>query len=125
MRKGNYDCFSWKQALFGERIPKRYGKMIKIWHMLRGIILWNIWIERNNRVFNQEQWHVSKAKQRIWDDLIIYAKASWNWVLEHIKVSSFSAVALLQGFNKTWRAKSVLCRRRKLRLERDWKRHSW
>ena len=38
VRSGNYDCFNWKQALFGERIPKKYGKAIKIWHLLRDIL---------------------------------------------------------------------------------------
>ena len=54
--------------------------MIKIWHLLTGITLWTIGIERNDRVFNQEH---AKVKQRIWDELIIYAKAAWNRVLEH------------------------------------------
>ena len=120
VRTGNYDCFNWKQALFGERIPNRYGKMIKVWHLLREITLWTIWIEHNDRVFDQEQWHVAKVKQRIWDDLIIYAK-----VASHIKISSFSAVAMLQGFDKTWGAMNVLCRRRNLHIEWNWKRHSW
>ena len=55
VRTGNYDCFNGKQALFGERIPKKYSKKIPIWHLLRGITLWTIWIECNDKVFNQEQ----------------------------------------------------------------------
>ena len=117
VRSGNYDCFNWKQPLFGERIPKRYGKMIKVWHLLRGITLWTIWIERNDRVFNLEQWHVSKVSRRIWDDLIIYAKMAWSRVLELIKISSFSAAALLQGFDKSWGARNVLCKRHTHRME--------
>ena len=39
---GNLDCFNWKQALFRERIPKKYGPKSKIWHFLRGITLWTI-----------------------------------------------------------------------------------
>ena len=72
--------------LFGERIPKRYGKMIKIWHLLRGITLWTIWIERNDKVFNHEQWHESKVKQKIWDELIIYAKVAWKRVVEQLRL---------------------------------------
>ena len=68
---------------------------MKIWHLLIGITLWSIWIERNDKAFNQEQRHVSKVKHRIWDELIIYAKAAWNWVVKQIKVSSFSADAML------------------------------
>jgi hypothetical protein len=94
IRMGNYDSFNWKQVIFGERIPKKYEKMIKIWHLLRGITLWTIWIKRNNRVFNLEQWHVSRVKHHIWDELIIYAKAAWNQVVKLIKISKFSAEAL-------------------------------
>jgi hypothetical protein len=31
----------------GEKIPPKYGKKMKIWHLLGGISLWTIWIERN------------------------------------------------------------------------------
>ena len=69
--------------------------MVKIWHLLRDITLWIIWIERTDKVFNHEQWHESKVKNRIWDKLIIYTMAAWNWVIEQIKINNFSAVAML------------------------------
>ena len=55
VRTKNYDNFIWKQTMFGERIPKKFGMMIKIWHLLRGITLWIIWIEGNDKVFNHEE----------------------------------------------------------------------
>jgi hypothetical protein len=42
VRTGNYDSFQWKQVLFRERIPKKFHKIIKIWHLLQGIALWTI-----------------------------------------------------------------------------------
>ena len=71
------------------------------WHLLRGITLWIIWIEHNDKVFNQEQWHESKVNSRIWEGLIMHAKAAWKRVIKHIKISRFSAMALLEGFDKT------------------------
>ena len=123
VRSGNYDCFNWKQAIFGERIPKRYGKMSKIWHLLRGITLWYIWIERNDKVFNQIQWHEAKVKQQIWDALILYAKTAWKRVVTQVKISSFSKEAMLRGFDKTWGARSVLCRRQDMQVRWNWRRH--
>ena len=125
VRTGNYDCFNWKQALFGERLPKKYGPKIKIWHLLRGITLWAIWIERNDRVFNHEQWHETRLKHHVWDELILYAKTAWEWVLKNIKISAFSALALLQGFDKTWGARNVLCRRNNLHIEWNWKKSNF
>ena len=116
VRSGNYDCFNWKQAILGERIPKRYGKKSKTWHLFRGITMWTIWIERNDKVFIHEHWHELKVKQCIWDELIIYAKAAWERVLAQIKISSFSTMAMLQGFDKTWGARHVPCRRNRFTL---------
>jgi hypothetical protein len=76
--------------------------MIEIWHLLRGITLWTIWIKSIGKVFNHEQWHESKVKQRLWDELIIYAKAAWDRAIEQLKIMSFSMAAMLQGFDKTW-----------------------
>ena len=70
----NYDCFNWKQIIFGERLSKKYDPNIKIWHLLRGITLWAISIERNDKVFNHEQWHETHVKHHIWDELILYVK---------------------------------------------------
>lgn len=49
---------------------------LKIWHFLWGIILWTIWIEHNNNVFNQDQWHDLKVKNLVLDEFIIYGKVS-------------------------------------------------
>jgi hypothetical protein len=40
------------KPFFGEKIPKKFAKKIKIWHLLCGIALWTMWIERNDCVFN-------------------------------------------------------------------------
>ena len=38
VRTGNYDCFNWKQALFGERIPKKYGPKLKFGTFLEALL---------------------------------------------------------------------------------------
>jgi hypothetical protein len=37
VRIGNYDNFHWKQALFGERIRKKFCKQIIIWHLFAAL----------------------------------------------------------------------------------------
>ena len=65
-----------------------------------------------------------KLKRLVWDGLIIYARAAWNRVLGIIKTNDFAKVAMLQGFDKTWGAREVLCRRRNLHIEWNWKGYS-
>ena len=94
-----------------------WGGYYDVSDLLRGVTLWTIWIERNDKVFDHEQWHEAKVEHQIWDELIMYAREAWKKVLKQIKVSSFSAVAMLQGFDKTWGARNVLCRLHKLHID--------
>ena len=79
-------------------------------------MLKTIWIEHNDKVFNHEQLHESKVKHQIWDELIVYAKAAWKHAIKHIKISSFSAKAMLHRCDQTWGARNVLCRRNNLSI---------
>lgn len=92
-----------------------------VWHLLRSIMLWTIWIDINHKVFNNTQWHETKVKHFIWDELMMHAKLTRARVLEFIEISPFSTVALLEGFDKTWGARGVLCRRDNLEVIWNWK----
>ena len=105
----------------GERIWKKFCKQIKIWQLLRGITLWTIWIERNDKAFNHKQWHEPKIEHCIWTELILYAMVPWKRVTKQINISSFSTMALLEGFDNMWGARNVLCRRNNLLIKRNWK----
>lgn len=124
VRTGNYDSFHWKQGLIRERISKKFGnkikriKKLKIWHLLCNIALWTIRIECNDKVLN----HEPKVKHCTWDELIIYAKATWEWVIKQFKISSFSIAAMLQGLDQMWGVRNVLCRRNNLNIIWNWKR---
>jgi hypothetical protein len=78
-------AFIRNKASLGKR-PLRSCQNIKIWHLLCGITLWTIWIECNDRVSNQKQWHESKVKHLIWDDLIMYAKVAWERVVNLLRL---------------------------------------
>ncbi len=84
--------------------------------------VWTIWIEHNDKVFNHEQWHETKVKHQIWEEIIYYAMAAWKLILEDIKVCRFLEVAILLGFDKIWGARNVLCRCHNLHIEWNWKR---
>ena len=51
-------------------------------------------------MFNREQWHKFKVEPFIWDDLIMYAKASWERVVKQVKISIFLGEVVLQGFDQ-------------------------
>jgi uncharacterized Zn-finger protein len=78
--------------------------------------LWTFWIKHNDKVFNHEPWHESKVKHLVWDDLVIYTKATWERVVKQVKISIFCVGVPFykghpRGFDQMWGAGNVLCRR--------------
>lgn len=51
----------------------------------------------------------------------MYAKVAWERVVRFIKISAYLAKALLKGFNQTWEARNILCRRDKLKITWNYK----
>lgn len=43
----------------GKGSLKSTERRFTIWHLLVGNVLWTIWIEHNDKVFNHAQWHES------------------------------------------------------------------
>ena len=52
-----------------------------------------------------------------WDDLIFYSMTTWKNVKKFFKANRFSALAIIQGFDKTWETRGDLCRKNKLNIE--------
>ena len=104
----------------GKRFINFFVRNIKNWCLLCGITIWTIWIEHNDKVFNQEQWHQSKFKHLIWDNPIIcmpkWFRRGWLNLL-----SAYSDRALLKSFDQTWGARNILCGGDKMRMTWDWK----
>jgi hypothetical protein len=64
--------------------------------------------QRNDKVFNQEQWHELKVKHLIRDDHIMYTKMAWARIVEIFKISAYSTKALLKDFHETCSTRNVL-----------------
>jgi hypothetical protein len=62
--------------LFGDKLKGRLKHSSPIWHFLRGILIWTIWIKTNDLVFNQKQWPSHKADSRVWVLLMEYARTA-------------------------------------------------
>ena len=103
---------------FLRSLPKksRFGAFSK------ELLFWTKWIECNDRVFNHEQWHESKVKHIIWDDLDMYAKVARERFIKFVKICVYSTAALLKDLDQTSRARNVLCRRTNLHIIWKWKR---
>jgi hypothetical protein len=76
--------FNWKQGIFCERIPKRFDKVQKVWMAIWNTMVWMLWMERNDAIFNDITWSHGKLRQKIWLGLIDYGRLD-NWNVAKLK----------------------------------------
>lgn len=55
---------SWKHCIFACRIPRRFREVSRLWLLLRGVVTWTLWIERNDAAFNGILWPQEKKHIR-------------------------------------------------------------
>lgn len=58
--RGPWRPFHWKEALFSHRIPRRFRPIEQVWSLLRGVVMWTLWLSRNDVVFNGILWTDAK-----------------------------------------------------------------
>nr|PNR32005.1 hypothetical protein PHYPA_026130 [Physcomitrium patens] len=56
---------SWIHCVFAYRIPRRYKKVSRILLLIRGIVMWVLWIERNDTAFNVIFWPQEQVFHRM------------------------------------------------------------
>jgi len=85
--QGPWRPFTWKQGILSRRIPHKFDTMSDIWMVVRTVILWMLWIERNDLAFNAIRWRPDKLFQCIWLGLIDYGRMEWEGVCRARKKS--------------------------------------
>jgi hypothetical protein len=68
---------SWQQTLLASWPPRRFSTIRRFWEILRGIILWTLWLASNDKVFNQDTWSSDRIEQVIWNSLLDYGRSAW------------------------------------------------
>lgn len=64
-KKYAHEPLSLEQCLTNKRLPNNLKNFSYLWSLLWGVVLWCIWIERNDLVFNGIRWHNSKLERII------------------------------------------------------------
>jgi hypothetical protein len=76
--RGPWRLFFWKQGIFSNRIPRKFDEVQRVWMAMCGIIVWTLWTERNDVIFNDIKWSRPKLLQRIWLGLIDFGRLEWE-----------------------------------------------
>lgn len=76
--KGPWQMLTWKQGIFSDSIPRKFNGIKRVWMELRTTVLWALWIERNDMVFNNARWPTEKLLQHVWSGMLDYGRVEWD-----------------------------------------------
>jgi hypothetical protein len=76
--RGSWRPLNWKQGIFSDRIPRKFKQVQNIWMAVQGTMVWLLWMERNDSIFNDIKWPPAKLIQTIWLGLIDYGRLAWE-----------------------------------------------
>lgn len=72
--QGPWQMLTWRQGIFSNRIPRKFN------HVKRTVVLWTLWIERNDMIFNNQAWSPAKQLQHIWSAMVDYGRVEWDCI---------------------------------------------
>jgi hypothetical protein len=98
---------TWKHGIFSHRMPRRYKKVSRLWVLLRGIVIWLLWIERNEAAFDGVFWSPEQLRRKIWVSIIDYGRLAWQKLLDRCKRSPDKRNKLTSQFMKQWCSNEV------------------
>jgi hypothetical protein len=89
-------AFSFDQCIFAKDVRFRLNSVKRIWFYLKGIILWCIWLPRNDVVFNRTFWSEPTIQFHIWEQLLDYGRIvltfSFSTLMNIIHHDSFTLI---------------------------------
>jgi hypothetical protein len=118
--KAQLVLFNTKQSVyFAANTPRSFQERSKFWLLMRGVILWSLWIARNDLVFNHVRWFKYKIEQIIWQGFTNYGRGDWVKTLDRITKKPSTAEKALAKFDDTWACHESICSRQGMRVR--WK----
>lgn len=88
----------------------RFNPVIHIWQSLRGVTIWVIWIPRNAKACNSEQWTEDRIKELIWQGILLgYSKIAWANTVKGLERDDKGHSQ--SGFDVIWARRKIICSR--------------
>jgi hypothetical protein len=106
--KGPWRMLTWKQGIFSEKIPRKFDKINGLWMAIRTVILWSLWMERNDAAFNNVKWTHIKLIQRIWLGLVDYGRVEWSRVQARGVKRPDKCPQMVKNFTNRWCRNGVI-----------------
>jgi hypothetical protein len=100
----------------GSKMPRKMASVVTVWSLLRGLVIWYCWLDRNAICFSEEDWQPAKMKHLIWDAFIDHARTAWYRTKWMIEKTHGKRASLLASFDKVWLQSQYIGRRQDLEI---------
>lgn len=97
---GPWQILSWKQGIFSHRIPRKFDSVKRIWMEIRTAVLWSLWLERNDVVFNNTRWTEERMRQHVWSEILDYGRVEWDRIKVKRKTDDTAAALMTDLFRE-------------------------
>ncbi|KAG0601729.1 hypothetical protein M758_11G135700 [Ceratodon purpureus] len=104
-----WEPLTWDQCLMGTDLPARLRPRQTTWSLLRGSVLWLVWLRRNSGVFQNQLWPVEQLERTIREATIDLAKMSWDKYVALLQHHPQRAQVSRRTFVATWGTTPLLC----------------
>ncbi|KAG0605466.1 hypothetical protein M758_9G061800 [Ceratodon purpureus] len=97
-----WPAFTWRQCLFGTELPPRFQAVTSTWSLIRGAVIWTIWLCRNACVFNDHRWTDAHLHQVLWDSILDLGRAHWAQVSWMMRSQPTGYTKAMDRFRAIW-----------------------
>jgi hypothetical protein len=101
-----------QQCIFGSKLPNRLKEAKHLWSLIRGSILWVVWIDKNAICFSQEVWPQIRVEKTIWEAILDHGRTAWYRTKCLIKQYPNDTGKFLDRFDQEWCRSFTFAQRR-------------
>jgi hypothetical protein len=99
---GTWPMLTWQQCLLASKLPHRLKRGKTIWSLIRGSILWIMWLDRNAKSFSDEDWPAQKIQTLIWDAIVELGCTAWLRTTTRCQHYPRLATKYIAEFDNAW-----------------------
>jgi hypothetical protein len=92
---------------FSERISHKFDSICGMCSVIWTVVLWALWMERNDAIFNNEFWSPNKMLLKISIGIIDSERMDWTKTQAQVKKRPRSRRILVKRFVRRWSRNGV------------------
>ncbi|KAG0566579.1 hypothetical protein KC19_7G074200 [Ceratodon purpureus] len=104
-----WPMLTWEQCLLGTNLPPPLQDLSETWSLIRGAVIWIIWICRNACVFHDHRWTDAHMHQTLWDAILDLGRANWAQVTWTFRTHPTGIPRARDKFRAIWEPGGVFC----------------